>query len=110
MLVLIALLQSWATAGTTSEYPYVRCAAEKVLQTAAYENPEAAIATAEKDCVELRAASIALMINDYVRETGTPLSEAQSIPATQLENVTIEQVRHMLRQIITEKQNAKPVR
>lgn len=109
MPVLIALLQSWATAGTTSEYPYVRCAAEKVLQRAAYEDPEAAIAAAEKDCMELRAASIALMTNDYVRETGATSSEVQTIPATQLETVIIEQVRYLLTQIIAEKRSAKEV-
>ncbi|GGE82019.1 hypothetical protein [Sphingomonas prati] len=106
MLVLIMLLQSWAAAGTASEYPYVRCAAEKVFKAAATENPEAAIAAAEKDCVQLRAASIALMKNDYVRETNASLSEVQSIPTAQLETVTVEQVRHMLRQIISEKRSA----
>lgn len=106
MLFWIALLQSWAAAGTTSEYPYVRCAAEKVLKAAKNDNPEAVIAAAEKGCIELRAASMALMTNDFIQETGTPLSEVQSIPADQLEIVVAEQVRHMLAQIISERRNA----
>jgi hypothetical protein len=108
MILLFVLVQGWAATGVASEYPYVRCLAQRtILLERSGSTPTQVIEDAEIACLHLRAASVQSMKVDFSKETRTSAAEVNEIPDEQLAKVVSEQVRQMMIQIIAERRKGK---